>query len=142
MIANPALVVPGVVLFVASVFDLRTREIPDVFAVLLLAWAVTSRALGCQPSDWIGLETGLLPGLAVGLLVGLALFRVGAMGGGDAKLLAGLAACLGPLAFGIAFAWICLAGGALALVARLRRRREVVYGPALAIGYVLAVTIT
>lgn len=142
MSLNLALIVPGIVLAVASVFDLRTREIPDVFPVLLLLWAVVSRVRGYQPTDWIGLETGLVPGLAVGLAVGLLLFGLGVLGGGDAKLLAALGACLGPVVFGVAFAWIGLAGGILALVARLRHQKEVVYGPALAIGYVLAVTIT
>ena len=142
MSLNPALTVPGVVLVLASAFDLRTREIPDAFPLALLAWSVASRLFGFQPATWFQLETGLVPGLAVGLAVGLFLFRVGALGGGDAKLLAALGACLGPLAFGIAFAWIGLVGGVLALAAHIRRRREVVYGPALAIGYLLAVTIT
>lgn len=135
---SPAFIVPGALLLAASAFDVKTREIPDAFPILLVLWAGLSRALGYQIPAWWGMALGLLVGLAVGLF----LFRIGVLGGGDAKLLAGLGACLGPAAFGIAFAWICLVGGVFALVARFRRRREVVYGPALAIGYILAVTIT
>jgi len=130
-----AVLVPGLLLVVASLFDLKTREIPDAIPVLLVLWAVASRALGFQEARWVQMTIGLALGLGIGLLA----FRYRALGGGDAKLLAGLGACTGPVLLGFVLAWTGLVGGMLALVARLRRRRRVVYGPAIALGYVLGV---
>ncbi len=133
-----ALAVPGVILLIASVFDLRTREIPDAIPVLLLAWAATSRAVGFQEARWGACALGLALGLGVGLLA----FRYRALGGGDGKLIAALGAAVGPLALLVVLAWTALVGGMLALVARWRRHRRVVYAPAIALGYALAVLLT
>lgn len=130
-----ALIVPGVILVAASLFDLRTREIPNVFPVLLLAWAVASRALGFQDARWGEFALGAGLGLAVGLLA----FRFRQLGGGDGKLFVGLGGVLGPLGLAIALAWIALVGGMLGLIGRARGVDEIVFGPAIALGYLLAV---
>lgn len=137
---SPAVYVTAAILLGASVFDLRTREIPNTFPLLLLGWAVAARVAGFQEADW----WGLLGGLAIGLAVGAALFAVGGMGGGDAKLLGGLGAVLGPRAFLVVMVYIAVLGGVLALavaIVRGRRGIEFVYGPAIALGYVAAVVV-
>ena len=133
----PAVWVPAVLLTAAAIPDLRKREIPDVFPLALLAWAVLARALGFQEPDWWGLPLGL----GVGALVGTLFFALGAMGGGDAKILAALGAILGPLGFLIVMAFIAVVGGAWALYGRLRGQREIPYGPAIALGYIAAVLV-
>jgi Flp pilus assembly protein protease CpaA len=71
--------VPAVPLAAAAAWDLRTGEIPDVFALLLVGGAVGARLLGWLPAGWID----PLLGGGAGLALGLALFAVGVLGGGD-----------------------------------------------------------
>lgn len=90
----------------AAVIDLRTRHIPNW--LVLLGFAVGS-AVHLTTSTWWGCATGRSIGSAIGsaslsLLLGcfacaivpVVMFRVGAMGGGDVKLLAVVGAGLGP----------------------------------------------
>jgi prepilin peptidase CpaA len=127
--------VPAGLLLGAAVVDLGKREIPDAFPLLLVVWAVTARAAGIQPPDWVALGLGA----ALGLAVGAVLFATGAFGGGDAKLLAGLGAVLGPFVLLVVLAWMAVFGGAVALLALVAGRSEIPYGPAIAAGYLLAV---
>src|SRR5262245_13861006 len=128
--------VPAVPLLAAAAWDLATGEIPDAFPILLLVWAVVSRSFGwISPADWGGAALGL----GLGLALGVALFAVGAWGGGDGKLLAGLGAVVGLRGLVFVFLLTCLVGGLLAVAARTRRRRDLRYGPAIALGYVGAV---
>jgi prepilin peptidase CpaA len=48
---------------------------------------------------------------------------IGATGGGDVKLFAAVGTLLGPSRIGMAFLYTAMAGGALAMVIALRRRR-------------------
>ena len=118
-------------------WDLFTREIPNSFPLALLAWAVASRLIGFQEQDWA--SVGL--GLATGLSIGLALFALGWMGAGDGKLLAALGACIGSLGLLATLPYIALVGGVWAFVAIRRGQKEVVYGPAIAIGYLVAIAV-
>ena len=133
-----ALIVPGVILVAAGLWDLRTREIPHGFPLVLLAWAVGSRAFGFQPARWGSFALGA----GLGLCVGLVGFRLRQLGGGDAKLFVGLGGVLGPIGLFIALAWIALVGGAWGVLARARGVEEIVFGPAIALGYLLAVIVT
>jgi Flp pilus assembly protein protease CpaA len=93
--------------------------------------------MGFQEALWVPPVLGL----SLGLAIGLAAFRLGALGGGDGKLLAALGACLGAVGLLAALPWIALVGGLGALGARIRGRGEVVFGPALFLGYVLALSL-
>ena len=120
-----------ILLLIASVYDLRTREIPDWIsaAVLLVAIAAAAwRLAGIQP--WMVAAGGVL-----GLTIGYALFRWAKFGGGDAKLIAAIGALLGPVGLLFALFWMAIAGGVLALIAMVRGQRDYAYGPAIAAGY-------
>ena len=103
------------VITVASVFDLRTRRIPN-----LLTFGGAALAL-----LYAGAAHGL-PGLAhavegwlAGLVIFLPLFALGGLGAGDVKLMACLGAWLGPaLALWTAL-YAALAGGVAAIVVAL-----------------------
>jgi len=132
-----ALWLPAPVLVAAAWIDVRKREIPDVFPVLLLGWAVLCVALHWLTHAWWELAAGAGLGLGVGALG----FRLRVLGGADAKLFAALGAILGPLGFALAFLFIAVAGGLLGLIARRRGQRELAYGPAIALGYVALVAL-
>jgi prepilin peptidase CpaA len=79
-------------LAVAAVIDIRSRRIPNALTGLLaLSGLMQSFTTGHTVAPWQSI-LGLLTG--VGLL--LALFAIGAVGGGDLKLLAAAGAWLGP----------------------------------------------
>jgi prepilin peptidase CpaA len=118
--SNPAAFVTVAVLAVGLVacgFDIATRRIPN--------WLTAGAALAAVAFH---LYTGGFSGAAFsfgGLLVGLAIFfpifALGALGGGDVKLMACLGAWLGP----VSALWIALyaaiAGGVMAVVISVAR---------------------
>jgi len=119
-----------VFVLVATIFDLRTREVPDTIPALLLGWAVAVAALGLDGNGW----GSMLVGLSVGLLTSGVFFALGGLGGGDVKLIAALGAVLGHPAIWTALFWIALAGGGFSLIALIRGRRDLAYLPAIALG--------
>ena len=102
------------ILVAAAVSDARRNLIPN---------RVTSTAL------LLGLAFGLLQGAlwatlagaGLGLLVTLPLFALGAIGGGDGKLLMGIGAFLGPAGLVSAAIYAGIAGGFMALLEAGRR---------------------
>jgi len=115
---------------VATAFDLRSREIPDAVPLALVAVALLAAGTGAHPA---GLQ-GLLLGAASGLVVGAIAFGAGALGGGDAKLIAALGACLGASILVRILLLAALAGGLLAALAFACRQREFAAAPAIAVG--------
>ena len=106
------------VLFVASLFDLKTREIPDT-----LSYGFIVAALGIRL--FFGLTTSLeyfwygIIGFGVAFIVGYILYEMKQMGGGDAKLLMGLGAAFGSFGLSFLFALalaILLIGGMYCLL--------------------------
>ncbi len=155
-------VAAGVV--VAAVVDLRTRRIPNV---LTAAMACTGVALAAAGISSIPLWASAL-GLAIGLALMMPGHLLGATGAGDVKLMAAIGAIVGPATVVWAFLFTAIAGGVLAVVIAAKRRRLGVtlegarrliadptdaaleirsapatsrfsYGPAIAVGTVLAV---
>lgn len=129
-----ALLLTGVLMLlaVASIYDLRTREIPDWISALLVLGAAAAAAANVAGIRFWTVSTGATCGLAIGYV----LFRFADFGGGDAKLIAALGALLGPLGLLFLLFWMALAGGLLALIALARGQRDYAYGPAIAAGYV------
>lgn len=120
-------------LVVATIVDLRTREIPDSIPIVLFGWAVVGTAVGAASHGW----TSLALGLGLGLSTGAFLFWVGGFGGGDAKVLAALGATLGPRAFLTFLFYVAIAGGLSAAIALVRGKRDIAYTPAMALGLFL-----
>lgn len=118
------------ILFWASIEDLRSREIPDELSLALVLIGLGSAVCGLHPLPTATVLLGALLGFGVGALF----FALGAMGGGDAKLLAGAGAILGWMGWIPFFALSSVAGGALALVGRARGWEEIPYAPAFLAG--------
>lgn len=76
----------------AAAVDLRSRRIPNVLTFTLVLTGLIQAILFGSP---IGIGDALA-GLGVGFALTFVLFVLGAMGGGDVKLLAGVGAWLGP----------------------------------------------
>ncbi|MBM3965030.1 MAG: prepilin peptidase, partial [Planctomycetes bacterium] len=94
-------------LVVATVLDLRTREIPDWISIVIAILAVVSAAAG-----WLGIGLVLVAsGGLVGLTIGYLLFRFAKLGGGDAKLIAALGMLVGPVGLFIVLFGMAIAGG-------------------------------
>jgi prepilin peptidase CpaA len=102
-----------------AAIDLRTRRVPNPLTLLLAASGVAFAALGLS-----GLTVGAsLAGFALGLALMLPGHLFGATGAGDVKLFAALGALVGPAHIATAFVYTAIAGGAIAIVVALRRRR-------------------
>ncbi|MDB5494639.1 MAG: pilus assembly protein CpaA [Phenylobacterium sp.] len=121
----PALVI------VAALRDVTSYTIPNWLSLALLAaFPPAALAMGL-PLGALGLHLGVG---VIGLVAGMAMFALGWIGGGDAKLFAAAALWLGWPAVATYAAMTGLAGGALALTLLALRsgylRPYVVTGPA------------
>lgn len=126
MVLNIALAV----LFLAVIFDLRSRQIPDALSVVLLCLGLASTAFHLDRVSWPDLGLGLLLGFGAGTLF----FYLGGLGGGDVKLLSALGTVLGWKGeLGVLF-YMAIVGGVMAVIARFRKETEYAYAPAIALG--------
>jgi prepilin peptidase CpaA len=117
---------------IAVWFDLRTRRLPNWLTVGTLVIALAWRALPGGLEVWPGLASA---GLAFAF--GFPFFLAGGLGGGDVKLMAGLAAFLEPSSLPVALLVMAFTGAAMALVSASRKRLLV---PTLARFHVLVLT--
>jgi len=107
------------VTIVAAVVDLRTRRVPNW---LTFGAAALGIVMAMTHLDGVGVD-GALEGLLVGLLLMLPGHVIGKTGAGDVKLLAALGTLLGPKAIVMAFLYSAVAGGGLAVLVAIQRRR-------------------
>ena len=119
-----------VLVVVATICDLRDREVPDWISLTILAWAVLATTLGWTTGGWLG----LVYGFSLGLVLSASVFYMGGLGGGDVKLIAALGAAVGPLGLLVVLFWMALTGAILALVAISRGKKDFAYVPAIAVG--------
>ena len=100
----------------AAVLDLRTRRIPNVLTVsgLMIALVLRSAMGGGAVLD--GLQSA-----GIALLIVLPLFALGALGGGDLKLLVAVGAFMDPFQFFLALLATAVVGGVLAVAESFRR---------------------
>src|SRR5690242_1428893 len=103
-----------VVMGLAAAVDLRSRRVPNVLVAMGMAAALLPRFAVGLPAVGMGVA-----GAGVGLLIGLALFALGAMAGGDGKLLMVIGAFFGPVQLFGALLSIAVAGGILAIAAAI-----------------------
>ncbi len=104
------------VLCAAAWWDIRARRVPNQLTVAGLAAAFVLRA----PLGFDAVLHGLT-GFAVALGVAVLFYVLGAVGGGDAKLLGVVGAFLGIGPLPGALAYIVLLGAGMAIVAMARR---------------------
>lgn len=102
-----------------ALFDLRTRRIPNVATL-----AVAGAGLGLSVAGASGHSVvAAFAGLVIGFVLMLPGHVFGATGAGDVKLFAAMGALIGPRAILSAFLYTAIAGGILAVVIAVRRRR-------------------
>lgn len=150
----------------ATVVDIRTRRIPNVVTASMALAGLGFAAVGLSQISLAAAGLGIVLGLAL-MLPGHAL---GATGAGDVKLMGAIGSLMGPTLVIKAFLFTAIAGGVLAVVVAMRRRnlaatvattarliatpseakselanaapsRRFAYGPAIAIGSLIAVLI-
>jgi prepilin peptidase CpaA len=131
---------------VAAIEDLRRRQIPNWIPLAAIAGGLL---IAIRDRGWSGAGSSVL-GLVAGFAVFFIFYALGAMGGGDVKLMAGFGAVLGWSRIWEASLWTAAAGGLIALVAigvsLLRgsgrksdgQAKAIPYAPAIAIGSWLA----
>jgi prepilin peptidase CpaA len=151
---------------VATIVDIRSRRIPNELTALM---ALIGLGLAAAGMSGISLGASLM-GTVLGFALMLPGYKLGATGAGDVKLMAAVGAILGPAMVVMAFLFTGVAGGVLAVAVALRRRRlgttiqgtrrllaapsdvrkeiqaatvasRFAYGPAIAVGSVLAALI-
>lgn len=147
----------------ATVIDIRTRRIPNT---LTAAMALVGIGLAATELGGISLGASAV-GFVIGFALMLPGHALGATGAGDVKLMGAVGAIVGPGMVVNAFLFTAVAGGVLAVAVALRRRRlsatlagtarmiaapagtkreiesatsssRFAYGPAIAVGSVLA----
>ncbi len=99
MFATPVLITSLIVglaaLLAASWSDIKTREVPDWISFALMGFSVGNAliiSIYARNPDFI---INSLLGLGVGVAIGFFMFYTGQWGGGDSKLIMGLAALIG-----------------------------------------------
>jgi prepilin peptidase CpaA len=124
-------------LSLATWHDLRTREIPNWISLALAGCGAIAVGLGWGANTWLG----FLVGAILGLVVTFPFFALEGLGGGDVKLLVALGATFGPGTLLILILGTALFGGALALVALLRGKKDYAYCPAILASFVVVVAL-
>jgi len=104
---------------IAAAIDLRTRRVPNPLTASLTASGLVFAAAGISG---LSVSASIL-GCVLGLALMLPGHLFGATGAGDVKLFAAAGALIGPAQIVTAFFYTALAGGLLALVVAVRRRR-------------------
>lgn len=137
--ANLLVAILAAMLIVAATGDLRTRTIPN--------WLNAAIALVAIPF-WLASDLSFWPEIAVRIGVALAVFgvfalafQIGAMGGGDVKMVAALSLWLPVAAVLKLLVIMSIAGGVLTILMIVRHRLakaghqlEIPYGVAIAFG--------
>jgi prepilin peptidase CpaA len=104
---------------IATIVDIRSRRIPNALTATMAGLGIGLAAAGFSGVSLAASVTGLLVG---GLLM-LPGHALGATGAGDVKFMAGVGAVLGVRMVLSAFLFTAIAGGVLAVVVAVRRRR-------------------
>lgn len=97
----------------AAVVDVRSRRIPNWLSFSLMLTGLGQSAAWCRTVDGPG---DAFLGLLTGFALTFALFGLGALGGGDVKLLSGIGAWLGPVPVLLVFALAAVIGMVFVLI--------------------------
>lgn len=104
------------ILVAAAVWDLHEKRVPNRLTLVALAAGIIFGVV--QEAGW---PVGAMAGAGVAFVATLPLFFLGAIGGGDAKLLIGVGAFLGPAGLVSAAVYAGVLGGAMSLFEATRR---------------------
>lgn len=127
-------VIPLAVCVVASIVDLRRREIPDSLSIGVGVLGLLVAGLGWSSVSFVqSLVASVLT-----LLLAIVLAWRGGFGGGDVKLLGGLATWLTVGGAVAMLFWTAIVGLVLSIVAASRGKKDLAYGPAIACGFAIA----
>ena len=135
----------------ATIWDLRTRTIPNTLSAGAFVGGLAARSV---LYGWAGTKEAMLGGV-IGFAVFLVFFVLGGMGGGDVKLMAGFGAILGHSQIITAAVMTAMVGGLMALLylafkkvraiakkesqsATPDRKDFIPYAPAIALGVLLS----
>ena len=95
LLTASVVVIAFIAMFIGSITDLKTREVPDWLNFSLIATGLGLRAIfSVVQWDYTPFLNGLI-GLGVFIAIGCLMFYTGQWGGGDSKLLMGLGALIG-----------------------------------------------
>jgi prepilin peptidase CpaA len=97
----------------AAAVDVRSRRIPNWLSFSLVLTGLGQSVTWCRTVD--GPSEAFL-GLLTGFALTFVLFGLGALGGGDVKLLAGIGAWLGPVPTLLVFAGAAVLGMIIVLI--------------------------
>jgi prepilin peptidase CpaA len=119
----------------AAFEDIRRRNIPNWINVGALGAALLYQTIS---RGWAGLGMAV-SGAVIGFAVFLIFYWLGAMGGGDIKLMAAFGGLLGPPGILLAAVLAALIGALMAAAALAWSRRSTIpYAPAIVLGAWLA----
>lgn len=121
----------------AAIVDVKTRRIPNALSV---AGAIVGIGLAATGTVHVSVAQSIV-GLILGGLLMLPGYLFGATGAGDVKLMGAAGAVVGVARVPAAFLFTAIAGGAIAVGFAIARRRVAgafPYGPAIAVGTILA----
>ena len=104
---------------VSAAVDLWSRRVPNWLTASISVVGLTLAATHVTTVS----VTGALVGFALGFALMLPGHFVGATGAGDVKLFAALGTLLGPTHIFSAFVYTAIAGGIVAVIVAVRRRR-------------------
>lgn len=118
-VSSSAFVVVAAGVAVATAIDVKTRRIPNALTAAMTGIGIAMAATGISGMT----VRGALIGFVIGLVLMLPGYALGATGAGDVKLMAAVGAVVGPGLVFTAFLCTALAGGVLAVVVAVQRRR-------------------
>jgi prepilin peptidase CpaA len=101
----------GVVLTLATIFDLALQRIPNALTLPTMAFGIIYFIFLNGMDGFLHSTSGLLLGLALLLPV----YIIGGMGAGDVKLMGTVGSILGPKGVFVAFLYSAIVGGVYAL---------------------------
>jgi prepilin peptidase CpaA len=106
-------------LFIAAVLDWRHRRIPNWLTFLMTLSGIAGSFL----AGHVASPGQAMLGMLVGFAIPFVLFAMGALGGGDVKLLAGTGAWLGPIIVVKIFLAAAVVGMVIVLIQSAKQKR-------------------
>ena len=88
-----------IALIIGMITDFKTREVPDWLNFSLIFSGIGINLIATIAYSNLTFIINSLAGLALGVVIALIMFYGGQWGGGDSKMLMGLGALLGQLAY-------------------------------------------